>query len=330
MSNENKLSMFETAHARTLDSIKYLVYQEKVKTDELNHLGQDILENAKFEVFAAQMEQIDTALLSKPAQMLLDNPELAVTNEFRAQLFLDEKPSEFMRAEAASEPEETTIEVEKDEEDVISFDVDEPKQPVTPKTKPVALIKNFKKVNPAKIPEGAMKKYKPAILKPCIDVLYDIVIKYSLEQLENIVSSEDVFEIPANIWKLTIANNVGSVLLAIAKGADIERLKDSPFSDMTQVAQDICDLSYSIIENANEFKEDNPELATGKNLTASNIMKYYRELGAKEQGKMNNYATATGKNVIATALTPDVYEILDDASENTLIDFADKVSQTRE
>ena len=328
--SENKISMFETAHNRTVESVKYLIYQEKVKTDELNQLASDILNNAKMELYIAGIEGVSAENLSKPASLLLENPELAINNEFRAHLFLDEKGTEhkvfkdpFEGTTAATSPTEVTIEDTPIEEGVPGPKQEEgPTTVVTPKQEkklPKAIIKKFEKCEPGRLPASASKKYKATTLKPCRELLRDIVENYCTTQLEYLTCADNSSIEQKMIAKERLATSsiVSAIMATITTGTSVSDYDEIALTDELLLVDAIENLAYTIIDNVAVFMQDNPELVTGKNVTATNINKYYRALGADKLNADTKHAADAGKNVVIDALTPTVFEILDNSASQS-------------
>ncbi len=326
MSENNKnLSMFNVAHNRTLESMKYLVYQEKIKTDELNHLGQDVLENAKMEIYVAQIENVSEDHLSKPARMLLENPDLVFAKEFSTQLLMNEELS--MEPKTAEEPQNTTEAEKTDDYDFEIFqkaesqNADNSINETNTQYKsitPIAFVKNFDCLKVANLPKDTSKIYRPPALKPCRELLYSIVTKYAMEQLQSILDSDfaqDTEDLAIFERKFATSSMVCAILKTLDQGISEKDIMNSPISSIgTQAALKINALSDTIIANAQEFKEDNSLLAKGKSLTAENITNYYRELGAANRSSNKQNPRNVGKAIISEALSSEVYSILDDAS----------------
>lgn len=331
MTEKSNTPMFELAHDRTQKSIKYFVYQEQVKANELSHLSNEILDNARMEVLAAQAEKVPFEFLSNPAKELAKNPEFVLTNEFRAKLFIADKDSEEaktidefgdifdagkMDTESATPSQEDNdvleIFVEAKEEQIT--DVSEPEAPEEPKeTKPQAIIKKFEVLKPGHMPKSASKKYKAAIRNTCRKVLYEIVLNYAMEQLGALATSATPEALATIEQKLSTSSMVGTLLMSMSQGKDIDSLSHESLAKEIALAKDIDVLGLSILDNAEEFRQDNPSLTTGKELTVSDIKKYYRELGRSQD--TNAGTTTAGKQVIIDALTPEVYATIDNSVE---------------
>ncbi len=335
--SEHKQTMFTAAHERTVESVKYLVYQEKIKTDELNHLATQVLENARMELYVATMEGVDAKELSEPAKKLLENPDMKITSSFRASLEEGVQKKEELEELENSDEEviefvpntssKTVKEVSEEEEiilDVFSTSTEEPEQeqddgldviedPIQYGPQLVAIIKNFDKCKPAHSIDR--KAYRPAALKPCREVLHTVVLKYAAEQLECLLdtttnySSEEKAVIKD---KLNTSSVVATMLKSLNDGAKINKATEvEEISKETKATIALCDLATVILANAAEFKQDNPSLLDGKSLTANNITKYYRELGALNANGSKKTHSAIGKEHIASEMESQVYATLD-------------------
>lgn len=85
---EKQLKTYE-AKENTENLLKKMVVFEDNMTDELNTLAKQALFSAKIEVFMAELEKIEPTELSKLAQRVYEDPDLAIEKHFTLQELTD-------------------------------------------------------------------------------------------------------------------------------------------------------------------------------------------------------------------------------------------------
>lgn len=313
MEQNNIMSMHAQAKQNTEESLAYLIYQQHAKTEELNKLAETVLKDARMELYVAQMEGVKYDSLSTIAQRLHDSPNLQIKNKFRGKAFLLEDGLDTPLQNEVAFGDEATFE-DLTEETAPCTDAPHATETVveTQATvqKPQAIIKRFCKLQPANVVELQSKTYRAAVLKPAREVVKATIDQFVQQQLDAFVTQygeDDSGQKPTFKGDLQTYTLISSMYDAVINGKDWESFGIAALSYEAEAVRDLDSLAYSIIANAEQFREDNPEIARGQKLTASNIKQYYKELGKSESTES---AKVTGAEVIAAELATDVAEIM--------------------
>lgn len=313
MEQNNIISMHAQAKQNTEDSLAYLIYQQHAKTEELNKLAETVLKDAKMELYIAQLEGVKYDSLSSIAQRLHDSPNLQIKNRFRGKAFLLEDGLDTPLQNDATMDQEATFD-EMTEENVTyetATSTQEPEAKATPaQPKPEAIVKSFCKLQPAHSVELRSKTYRVAVLKPAREVVKATIDQFVQQQLSQFVaefSDENSGQKPTFKGDLQTYTLISSMYDAVLNGKSWESFGVPALSYEAEAVRDLDTLAYTIVANAEQFREDNPALTDGQKLTASNIKQYYRELGKSES---TEDAKRTGAEVIMSELADDVAEIM--------------------
>lgn len=327
MEQNEQFSMHKLAKKNTEEALSYLIVQLHSKSLELNELGNTLLKHARMELYVAQNEGVPTDELSATAQELLKNPNLSVDIHFAERVYSIMEPNpqncDGVQAgifvEVTEQPTtDTTAEIITDDFcDVESDDhnggneyVDIIK--VNPKLNPV--VKGFDKLYPAYSGDIANKIYKTSVLKPARELVKSLIddeTQFALNRLTQHVRAEAICEVADEHSELTKIfehySKISAIYDAVIKGALIADFEFDDLKDEANKVAELDSLAYTIVSNAQQFKDDNAKILSGKNLTAGNIKQYYSALGKSESTKQEKIS---GQEVIRNEIASDVASIM--------------------
>jgi len=343
MEQNKKFSMHTQAKETTEKALAYLCAQAYNKSDELNHLGETVIQNAKMELYIAELEGVPFDDMSSTAQKLALNPNLTIQNHFVGKIdYIDNDGktplldttkggteifvvdiNQKATEQPASQPDEETepvIESAPFEDDGTETPFEDEStggdtgviEEINPVRTPV--VKSFDKYKLAYTGAVAQKIYKATVLKPArelVKALIDEETHSALNRLVNFARAEATCEItPAHEEQKQIFEHYSTIVAiydAVIKGTELEDLNVTDISQAVSKVAELDSLAYTIVSNAEEFREDNAEILNSKNLTAGTVKQYYTALGKQNSTEAQK---TTGQAVIKDELSADVASIM--------------------
>ena len=180
------------------------------------------------------------------------------------------------------------------------------------KAKPIA--KSFDRLKPAYSGDIAKKIYKPSVMKPARELIKAIIDEQTQIALKNLINvatnnEKGTSSMHNSNSKGSLENYsvISSMYDAVIRGMDVAEMEISPLKDEAQKIAQLDTLAYTIISNAEEFRQENVEAFDSKNLTAGNVKQYYTALGKFESTKENKIS---GQEVIKNEFANDVANIM--------------------
>ncbi len=330
---QDKKLMHPQAKHFTEQSLSFLTEQVTTKKRELNELGEIVIRNAKMELYIAQTEGVPVEDMSDVAQALYNNPDLRIESAFTGKVVYIEngKKTEFLDTSKGEETlvvrvnESTTNAGESKEVSEEFFDGTQDGNTaeqdestgdsveVYPLAVVEPIVKHFDKLKPAYTGDIATKIYKTSVLKPARELVKALIDEQVQIALNNLTTNAHA---KPPVRTVTYKNSLGtfknysqisSVYEAVIRGSKFAQFKFDDLEDVAHKVATLDSLAYTIISNAEQFKEDNAQILSSKNLTAENIRQYYTALGKFESTKGSK---TSGQAVIKAEISDDVANIM--------------------
>lgn len=324
MEQQNQMTMHAQAKRNTEEALSYLIMQVHSKSLELNQLGDTLLKHARMELYVAQMEQIKFEDLSSTAQKLYENPNLTIENWFSNQSFyigndsnmqvehnINEYDVFVMQEESSAGSKKHNI----SSQNSIIDDLKESSEVIERKTTQVLpIIKSFDKYKPAYSGDVAQKIYKANTLKPARELVKSMIENETYLAFNRL----NTFNKAETICKKSVNNEaflntfqhyskITSLYNALLNGANLSEMNIADLHAEAEKVSALDSLAYTIVSNAEQFREENAEILESPNLTAGNVKQYYVALGRLVSTANSK---VTGQEVIKNELSADVASIM--------------------
>lgn len=316
--NNSVSSMHAQAKQNTEEALAYLFVQAHTKAEELNKLGETVMKHAQMELYVAQMENIAIEEMSSTAQRLHENPNTKIENRFKGQVFYLENGTRTQINEVINEenvfvvtPEQTEDEQNDESTNIDDIETESKSDDVEHVKKEVQMvIKSFDKLKPAYTNDVAHKIYKASVMKTARALILELIKEQTQIAMNNLVIlNEDTAKADETANKRAVfARNsmISSMYDTVIAGAEACTFDCFALSDEAQKVQELDSLAYTIVSNAEEFREMN-ESVVGQKLTASKVKEYYKALGNFES---TDEQKISGQEVIKNELANDVATIM--------------------